>query len=83
METRDYSFDILAQRFREMAYLNRGMALVKLGDNNSAVADLTKSIALGANIADAYESRSEAYSNLGKKDLAAKDKATAVKLSNK
>src|SRR5256714_11288945 len=27
METRDYSFDILAQRFREMAYLNRGMAI--------------------------------------------------------
>jgi DNA gyrase subunit B len=27
METRDYSFDILAQRFREMAYLNRGMTI--------------------------------------------------------
>lgn len=27
METRDYSFDILAQRFREMAYLNRGMSI--------------------------------------------------------
>lgn len=27
MESRDYSFDILAQRFREMAYLNRGMAI--------------------------------------------------------
>src|SRR5437588_5573227 len=27
METRDYTFDILAQRFREMAYLNRGMAI--------------------------------------------------------
>src|SRR5437879_13475468 len=25
METRDCNFDILAQRFREMAYLNRGM----------------------------------------------------------
>jgi DNA gyrase subunit B len=28
METRDYNFDILAQRFREMAYLNRGMTIV-------------------------------------------------------
>ncbi len=27
METRDYSFDALAQRFREMAYLNRGMTI--------------------------------------------------------
>ena len=27
METRDYSFDTLAQRFREMAYLNRGMTI--------------------------------------------------------
>lgn len=27
METRDYSFDILAQRFREMAYLNRGLTI--------------------------------------------------------
>ncbi len=27
METRDYNFDILAQRFREMAYLNRGITI--------------------------------------------------------
>ncbi len=27
MATRDYNFDILAQRFREMAYLNRGMSI--------------------------------------------------------
>lgn len=27
METRDYSFETLAQRFREMAYLNRGMTI--------------------------------------------------------
>jgi DNA gyrase subunit B len=27
METLDYSFDILAQRFREMAYLNRGLTI--------------------------------------------------------
>lgn len=27
METREYSFDVLAQRFREMAYLNRGMTI--------------------------------------------------------
>jgi DNA gyrase subunit B len=27
METRDYNFDVLAQRFREMAYLNRGMTI--------------------------------------------------------
>ncbi|HEX7734091.1 MAG TPA: DNA topoisomerase (ATP-hydrolyzing) subunit B [Ktedonobacteraceae bacterium] len=34
METRDYSFDILAQRFREMAYLNRGMT-ISLRDERS------------------------------------------------
>src|SRR5437764_4872311 len=28
METRDYNFDTLAQRFREMAYLNRGMTII-------------------------------------------------------
>jgi len=28
MENRDYSFDVLAQRFREMAYLNRGMTII-------------------------------------------------------
>ena len=27
METRDFSFDVLAQRFREMAYLNRGLTI--------------------------------------------------------
>lgn len=27
METRDYQFDVLAQRFREMAYLNRGLTI--------------------------------------------------------
>ncbi len=27
METRDFNFDVLAQRFREMAYLNRGMTI--------------------------------------------------------
>src|SRR6266496_871885 len=32
METRDYSFDILPQRFREMAYLNRGMTIVLIDE---------------------------------------------------
>ncbi|MDQ2885966.1 MAG: DNA topoisomerase (ATP-hydrolyzing) subunit B [Chloroflexota bacterium] len=32
METRDYSFDILAQRFREMAYLNRGMTIILIDE---------------------------------------------------
>ena len=27
METRDYSFEVLVQRFREMAYLNRGLTI--------------------------------------------------------
>lgn len=34
METCDYNFDILAQRFREMAYLNRGMT-ISLQDERS------------------------------------------------
>jgi DNA gyrase subunit B len=34
METCDYNFDILAQRFREMAYLNRGMT-ISLKDERS------------------------------------------------
>jgi DNA gyrase subunit B len=32
MESRDYSFDILAQRFREMAYLNRGLTISLLDE---------------------------------------------------
>ncbi len=34
METRDYSFDILAQRFREMAYLNRGMTIILVDERS-------------------------------------------------
>jgi DNA gyrase, B subunit len=34
METRDFSFDTLAQRFREMAYLNRGLT-ISLKDERS------------------------------------------------
>ena len=34
METRDFSFDVLAQRFREMAYLNRAMT-ISLRDERS------------------------------------------------
>ncbi len=34
METRDFSFDVLAQRFREMAYLNRSMT-ISLRDERS------------------------------------------------
>ncbi len=32
METRDYSFDILEQRFREMAYLNRGLTIALIDE---------------------------------------------------
>src|SRR6266536_4858753 len=32
METRDFSFEILAQRFREMAYLNRGMTIILIDE---------------------------------------------------
>ncbi|GLV58135.1 DNA gyrase subunit B [Dictyobacter sp. S3.2.2.5] len=32
METRDYNFDVLAQRFREMAYLNRGLTIVLIDE---------------------------------------------------
>ncbi|HYA99714.1 MAG TPA: DNA gyrase subunit B, partial [Ktedonobacteraceae bacterium] len=34
METRDYNFDTLAQRFREMAYLNRGMTIFLRDERN-------------------------------------------------
>lgn len=34
METRDFNFDLLAQRFREMAYLNRGM-IISLQDERT------------------------------------------------
>jgi DNA gyrase subunit B len=34
METRDFNFDILAQRFREMAYLNRGMTISLLDERS-------------------------------------------------
>ena len=32
METRDFNFDTLAQRFREMAYLNRGMSIALIDE---------------------------------------------------
>lgn len=32
METRDYNFDVLAQRFREMAYLNRGLTIMLIDE---------------------------------------------------
>ncbi len=32
METRDFSFDILEQRFREMAYLNRGLTIALIDE---------------------------------------------------
>jgi DNA gyrase subunit B len=35
METREYSFDILAQRFREMAYLNRGLTISLVDERSS------------------------------------------------
>ncbi len=34
METRDFSFDVLAQRFREMAYLNRGMTITLIDERS-------------------------------------------------
>jgi DNA gyrase subunit B len=34
MATRDYSFDTLAQRFREMAYLNRGLTISLLDERS-------------------------------------------------
>ena len=32
METRDFSFDVLEQRFREMAYLNRGLTIALIDE---------------------------------------------------
>ena len=34
METRDYNFDLLAQRFREMAYLNRGLTIILIDERD-------------------------------------------------
>ncbi|WP_126581851.1 DNA topoisomerase (ATP-hydrolyzing) subunit B [Tengunoibacter tsumagoiensis] len=34
METRDYSFEALAQRFREMAYLNRGLTITLIDERS-------------------------------------------------
>ncbi len=34
METRDFSFDILEQRFREMAYLNRGLTIALIDERD-------------------------------------------------
>ncbi|HEX4202827.1 MAG TPA: DNA topoisomerase (ATP-hydrolyzing) subunit B [Ktedonobacteraceae bacterium] len=34
METRDFNFDVLAQRFREMAYLNKGMTITLVDERS-------------------------------------------------
>ncbi len=41
METADYQFDALAQRFREMAYLNRGLTIKLVDEREGREAEVT------------------------------------------
>jgi tetratricopeptide (TPR) repeat protein len=65
-------------------YFARGKLLLKMKRYAEAVADLSKSIEIEPQMSSKfYESRAEAYSKLGKNDLAAKDRATATQLKNR
>jgi tetratricopeptide (TPR) repeat protein len=63
----------------ETSYVGRGRLKLKLGRYADAVADLSKSIELDPRLTSkAYDDRAEAYTKLGKVDLAAKDRATSA-----
>ena len=64
----------------DWAYMERGMAYMKLGDAKSALKDYNQSIALAGDDPFYYFKRGELYRNAGKKRAALIDFDTAVKL---
>lgn len=65
-----------------LAYANRGSLHLNQGNNNKAIADLTKSIELNNSFADSYNNRGKAYSNLKNLDKAMEDYRSALYLKD-
>ena len=65
------------------ALKNRGMAKIKMNDNEGAVSDLTAAINLNPNIGITWYYRGLAFSNLNKQPEAEKDWTQARKLGFK
>lgn len=73
------AFSQAIQRMPMMAgtYLHRGRALAGLGRIKEALSDFTTAIELSPDSPTAYECRADAYSQLGRADLAELDRRTA------
>jgi tetratricopeptide (TPR) repeat protein/serine/threonine protein kinase len=80
---RVYAGCILKRPDHAHAYSCRGDAYVKLGQNDKAVADCTRAIALDPTDALAWSSRAAAYVGLGLPARAVADYARAIKLEPK
>lgn len=64
-------------------YANRAYAYNGAKEFQKAVDDCDKTISLSPDYPSAYDNRATAYENLGKKDLAAQDRAKAKELATK
>jgi DNA gyrase subunit B len=59
-ETTDYSFETLARRFQEMAFLNRGLTIVLVDERPERVSDVTVGADVGASVNGKTEQPAEA-----------------------
>jgi tetratricopeptide (TPR) repeat protein/serine/threonine protein kinase len=66
-----------------LAYSLRGLAYLNMGQNNKAIADCSRAIALDPRLAHAWNSRGLAYRSLGQLDRAVSDLSRAIKLDTK
>lgn len=64
-------------------FYNRGLAYLKLNENEKAAADFTKAVELDSRFALAYKSRAKAFRALGKTSEADTDENTLAKLGYK
>ena len=64
-------------------YYNRGCAYADKGNYDKAIADLTETIQMNPQLAEAYYNRGLAYSRKGEKTKAEEDSAHARKLGYK
>ncbi len=63
-----------------LAYHWRGAEYLKVGDNERAIVDLSRAIAIDPKLATAYSDRGIAYRRLGRSELAIADYSAAIKL---
>jgi Flp pilus assembly protein TadD len=62
------------------AHLQRGLALMKLGDATMAVDDFGEAVRLAPEVAEHYLARSRAYEQLGRTEEARADRKQALRL---